>query len=137
VISAISVMTSVRSASSVVPSVSSASQIADVRPIAIPSPPLSGYVAPFRQAIELSTPAPSAVDVASPREFEVIVPPDQLAALTRLLETMRQQRMAWTPGPAVPGVAEPLPEPEPIDIAPIKIEPLPALVPAPGERKQL
>jgi hypothetical protein len=34
-------------------------------------------------------------------------------------------------------MAEPLPEPEPIEIAPIKVEPLPPLVPTPGERKQL
>ena len=96
---------------------------ATIGALAVPTelPPFAGAVAPAR---------------SKDRDFEVIVPPDQLEALTRLLETMRQRRMAWTPGPSVPGAAEPLVDVEPIEIPPIKIEPLPALLPAPGERKQ-
>ena len=69
-------------------------------------------------------------------EYDVIVPPDQLEVLTRLLETMRQKRMAWTPGPSATAGAEPLADPEPIEIAPIRIEPVPVLLPVSGERKQ-
>ena len=68
--------------------------------------------------------------------IEVIVPPDQLQALTRLLAIMRQKGMAWTPGPSTAAVVEPLPDPEPVDIPLIKIEPLPALSPVLGEGKQ-
>jgi hypothetical protein len=108
------------------PVASVAQSVQAPEPAAAVTPPAAEPVAPKRPA----TPAEPTVRVARERaEPEVLVPPDQLNAIRRLMAAVRKGALASAP--AAPTLIDPdtgeLIPPKPIEIPLITIEPLPGL----------